>query len=102
MAESAPHRLEDCMGPMHHVNLRPACCIHNPSPHHMTAWNLARHPSTGAVTRVCPDHGVHHPDPDHLAYTRWVHGDQRADAHKVHECCGDCRTPSTKELEHAH
>lgn len=37
------------------------CCIHRPSPHHMTAWTQEWEGSR--MFRVCP-HGQAHPDPD--------------------------------------
>lgn len=85
---------------MHPINLRPACCIHNPSPHHMVNWPLARDQGN-VMVRMCPDHGVGHPDPDHLAYVWWRYGEEEAARQRSHQCCGDCAAPSTKEeLEH--
>jgi hypothetical protein len=37
------------------------CCIHRPSPHHMTSW--AQEWDESRMFRVCP-HGQAHPDPD--------------------------------------
>jgi hypothetical protein len=45
-----------------------ACCIHNPSNHHMKTWPLVfvPGPHSGGY-RVC-EHQVVHPDPDSQAY----------------------------------
>ena len=45
-----------------------ACVIHNPSDHHMVWWEPDFEPSTGLISRFCPDHNVAHPDPDSLSW----------------------------------
>jgi hypothetical protein len=46
------------------------CCIHNPSDHHMRKWLMNYRQDKGMMERICPEHGVGHPDPDDLDY--WV------------------------------
>jgi hypothetical protein len=45
------------------------CCIHDPSGHHMRAWEMNWRGDRGIMERVCP-HGIGHPDPDDAAYRR--------------------------------
>jgi hypothetical protein len=61
------------------------CVFHNPSEHHMRSWRIRVRAST-LVERLCPEHGVGHPDPDSLAYfnSRGWRG------FEVHGCCGCC------------
>ncbi len=49
-----------------------ACCIHNPSDHHMVRWPQHWRSDRGIMERICP-HGIGHPDPDDLTQDR-VHG----------------------------
>lgn len=42
------------------------CCIHSPSDHHMKNWKQHWRNDTKVMERIC-QHGVGHPDPDHLA-----------------------------------
>lgn len=55
------------------------CCIHNPSDHHMRSWTMHWRDDTGVMERLCPEHGVGHPDPDDAAFNVRIHG-----------CCGCC------------
>jgi hypothetical protein len=43
------------------------CCIHSPSDHRMRGWRMNWRDDTGVMERLC-EHGVGHPDPDHLAH----------------------------------
>jgi hypothetical protein len=43
------------------------CCIHNTSIHHMITWPMNWRGDTGVMERMC-EHGVGHPDPDHMTY----------------------------------
>jgi len=61
-----------------------ACCIHNPSEHHMREWPLELRAST-LMERICP-HGIGHPDPDSLAYFNRIGEDDFG----VHGCDGCC------------
>ncbi len=54
-----------------------ACCIHNPSNHHMRSWRQNWRADRYLMERVCT-HGVGHPDPD----------DPNPD--RVHGCDGCC------------
>jgi hypothetical protein len=69
------------------------CVVHHPSDHHMRDWRCVWRGDRGIVERICPDHGVGHPDPDDLAF-RSRHGD----ADSVHGCCGCCSTKSGEML----
>lgn len=72
------HTSEECIGDH--------CWIHNPSDHpldnHEVLWRTDR----GFPERIC-DHGVGHPDPDHLEWERTVYGQTRS---SIHGCCGCC------------
>jgi hypothetical protein len=66
-----------------------ACCIHNPSNHHMRNWSMNFRADRGFMERICPrefpgdtGHGVGHPDPD----------DPFADP--IHGCDGCCNISS--------
>ena len=61
-----------------------ACVIHNPSDHPMRTWRKNWRADTGLMERICPTHGVGHPDPDDVAY----HVSQGRDWMSVHGCCG--------------
>ena len=75
------HERGDCVG-VH-------CVIHNPSDHPLrdrpTHWREDR----GLMERIC-EHGIGHPDPDHLAATEHFRGKEAADAEGVHGCDGCC------------
>lgn len=92
MNELLPHEIE-FWGRF--VNVHPpevcsgqTCIFHNPSDHHMRPWAMNwrydRYPPI--VERVCPTHGVGHPDPDNMAYLVPLVGDWVS----VHGCCGCC------------
>jgi hypothetical protein len=62
------------------------CPIHNPTKHHMNTWAHNWREDRGILERVCPCHGVGHPDPDDVRV--------RFQPHKgVHGCHGCCRPP---------
>jgi hypothetical protein len=70
------------------------CCIHNPSNHHMRDWVMLWRNDKGVMERICPLHGVGHPDPDDAAFNvRMGRG-----VLNTHGCCGCC---SGKQLRHA-
>lgn len=77
------HAPEQCTGEY--------CCIHNPSPHHMTEWPQHWRGDRSIMERACP-HGIGHPDPDDINI---VTGHDTG----VHGCDGCCTppTPSTAE-----
>lgn len=55
------------------------CCIHHPSKHHMVTWRQLWRDDRKMMERLCPQHGVGHPDPDDMSYDT------------AHGCCGCCR-----------
>lgn len=56
------------------------CTIHNRTEHPMRSWPQHWRGDRGIMERICPTHGVGHPDPD----SPWD-----ADDHEwVHGCCG--------------
>lgn len=81
------HDKEDCKG--RH------CCIHNPSDHHMKDWPTNWRSDRGLMERICPEHGVGHPDPDDLAFKELMGINASVEA--VHGCCGCCN-PNTQLL----
>ena len=62
------------------------CCVHNPSDHHMRNWLMIFRFDKGVMERICPEHGVGHPDPDDLAF--WISVD--CPHMEIHGCCGCC------------
>jgi hypothetical protein len=62
------------------------CCVHNPSDHHLRSWEMNYRQDKGIMERICPDHGVGHPDPDDLAYWLSIGHPEMG----VHACCGCC------------
>lgn len=81
------HDREDCSG---------ACSIHSPSDHHMADWPLHWRDDRKLMERICP-HGVGHPDPDHIAYTKQLRGSTAASVEATHGCDGCCRPPDQEE-----
>lgn len=80
---------------LHHARKRcqgQGCCIHNPSPHHMRDWPLLWREDRRLMERTCK-HGVGHPDPDHIAHTRRLRGEEAAGYEAVHGCDGCCQAP---------
>lgn len=65
------------------------CTVHNPSPHSMVEWQLHwrgdRYPPI--YERICPEHGVGHPDPDCIQYLIRELG-QAGYTASIHGCCG--------------
>lgn len=64
---------------------QPPCPVHAPSGHHMVAWPLHWRGDRRFWERLCPDHGVGHPDPDDVEF----HARYGEDV-SVHGCCGCC------------
>lgn len=50
------------------------------------------------MERIC-EHGVGHPDPDHLHYVENTLGTQAAEAEAVHGCCGVCCSEGAANLD---
>lgn len=66
-----------------------ACCIHNPSDHHMREWKQWWRDDIGLMERMCP-HGIGHPDPDHMTFvlsSRPLDGSPMG----LHGCDGCCQ-----------
>lgn len=61
------------------------CWIHNPSPHHMTDWPMARL-ADGRIEREC-SHGLYHPDPDDLWFWTNIEHLENAGLHPCDGCC---------------
>ena len=67
-----------------------ACCIHNPSNHHMTEWPQNWREDSGFMERICPC-GTGHPDPDDLVYRQSFASDEKSkEIMGIHGCCGHC------------
>lgn len=69
----------------------PNCIIHNPSDHRMREWTLVWRADRGFFERLCPAHGVGHPDPDGLEHVIA----QGMEGAGIHGCCGCCRPETT-------
>jgi hypothetical protein len=71
------------------------CSVHNPSDHHMRSWDMNYRFDKRVMERICPKHGVGHPDPDDAAY--WI---SIGKPHMtIHGCCGCCsEEKSLKDL----
>ena len=70
------------------------CCIHNPSDHPLRGAPLAwMGPPIRSMARVC-EHGLHHPDPDDLAFKAatldWITMEAITSVHLVAENCDGC------------
>lgn len=63
------------------------CVFHNPTRHGMESWRVVMR-ETSLVERICPTHGVGHPDPDSLDYFKRYFANS---VMGVHGCCGCCR-----------
>lgn len=44
------------------------CVLHSPSDHHMRDWPTLWRADKRLMERICPCHGIGHPDPDDLAF----------------------------------
>jgi len=71
-----------------------SCCVHNPSDHHMREWQMNFRHDKGVMERICPKHGVGHPDPDDAAY--WISIGRPEMT--IHGCCGCCNGSIKKPL----
>jgi hypothetical protein len=81
------HALSEC---------EPPCPIHAPSDHHMKDRPLNWRPDRYLMERIC-EHGIGHPDPDHMARVRLLKGDEFADGHGIHGCDGCCHLPDRED-----
>jgi hypothetical protein len=64
------------------------CCMHKPSEHPLNTAPLNWRQDRLLMERMCT-HGIGHPDPDHLAFTRSI-STEDADGQSVHGCDGCC------------
>jgi len=69
-----------------------ACCVHNPSDHPLATAQLNWRSDRDLMERIC-SHGIGHPDPDDIAFRRWVLAKpaEWVSAQAVHGCDGCCR-----------
>lgn len=65
------------------------CVVHNPSKHHMANWPMNWREDRYMMERLC-EHGVGHPDPDHIWFIRNKYGVDMASTESVHGCDGCC------------
>jgi hypothetical protein len=65
------------------------CVIHNPSKHPMSDFPLHWRYDVKLMERICP-HGVGHPDPDAIEFTRRSIGAETARVRANHGCDGCC------------
>ena len=65
------------------------CPVHHPTHHRMWRWPRLWRWDRGLLERVC-EHGVGHPDPDHLASVRARFGEAAAEVEGGHGCDGCC------------
>lgn len=68
-----------------------ACAVHSPSDHHMAGWAQNWRDDRKLMERICPWHGIGHPDPDHMAFLTSRVGPNIADGAGVHGCDGCCK-----------
>ena len=68
-----------------------SCPVHAPSNHHMRDWPLLApsNPHAVVLERVCPRHGVAHPDPDSVEQATTFDPTHEGE-HGLHPCCGCC------------
>jgi hypothetical protein len=93
LAERIPKNREllvDDSGHAWHVHGRATCkgrcALHRPSEHKMRGWKVFVR-ETGLIERICPAHGVGHPDPDSVHwFTKMGY-----EGYGVHGCCGCCQ-----------
>jgi hypothetical protein len=74
------HRESEC---------EPPCPIHASSDHHMKDWRMHWRADRYLMERIC-EHGVGHPDPDHMAFIERRRGKEFAEGHGIHGCDGCC------------
>lgn len=66
-----------------------SCCIHNPSDHPLKDAPRKFISPGYMMVRIC-EHGIEHPDPDHLADVAERLAPEMAEAQAAHVCCGCC------------
>jgi hypothetical protein len=66
------------------------CPIHYPTVHKMSRWELYWRQDLFIFERMCPKHGVGHPDPDSITHVKNNSGVDKAFSIGIHGCCGCC------------
>jgi len=62
----------------------------------MREWKMNFRFDKGVMERICPEHGVGHPDPDDAAY--WIR--EGKPEMTIHGCCGCCfKTPDVSDQQ---
>lgn len=74
------------------------CPIHNRSDHPMRSWPQYWRSDRKLMERICPEHGVGHPDPDGWLYLVQTIGEREAAAQFVHGCCGCGHLPGDDSI----
>lgn len=72
-----------------------SCCIHKPSDHHMKNWKMYWRDDTKVMERIC-EHGIGHPDPDHLSHQRQFLRIDEQEWDSIHGCDSCCRGEGKK------
>jgi hypothetical protein len=75
------HLKKDCRNPKQ-------CTVHARTDHHMRGWVQRWRADRGIMERICPAHGVGHPDFDEY---------RQGPAFTVHGCCGCCIPPTVMD-----
>lgn len=65
------------------------CAIHAPSDHSMKNFPTHWRDDGRKMERIC-EHGIGHPDPDHLNWVKRTYGEARMMMEEVHGCDGCC------------
>lgn len=78
--------------------LGPACPIHRRTDHPMRSWPQHWRDDRALMERLCPDHGVGHPDPDHLIAYAARHTGEDTYGESVHGCCGCCSVAARTDI----
>jgi hypothetical protein len=68
------------------IGRKSPCCIHSPSPNHMNQWPMLHNARNRGMFRRC-EHGVWHPDFDHLSHIEMRSGYEKAEKEAAHDCC---------------
>lgn len=76
------------------------CAVHNPSDHHMRSWPQYFRTDRGITERIC-EHGIGHPDPDHMTWYASCHNPQDTRTEGIHGCDGCCQPPIERVLRPA-
>lgn len=67
-----------------------SCSVHNPSDHHMKSWRQHWRVDRNFMERIC-EHGIGHPDPDHMSFLKTQLSKESYECEGVHGCDGCCK-----------